>query len=452
MQMEISFFISFKHKDCNSTIVNAGTLISGLSITCQYGCSGSIASTKYKCIEFSSDDDYWSFGSNVITHDFSAYPRRTIAIGTESGNWIQPFNDDWNVSTTFNLIPRKDLGRVNSSPHAVSLPLQLQSGCYHTIPITVSDPDGDVVRCRWAVGKECDTVCNEIPGAVLNSATCTITYHANQGIGYKVVAVMVEDFIPGSSQPLSSVALQFLVLVVSSSQPCYRKPKFISPTPSSGSQITISPGGTFTAQLRADSGYTSLSITKIQIACPIGVRKGVLQRVGYTNDYYVTIKWKPHVNQTGMTHHFCFITINSAGIGSGQSCIMLKCAALNPMASPEKLTVYFYNISLPINFSTSVRQSDVIACKSNITFFEYNSNKVVHKIVTSASISEISFDKPKLLTVRPKTIFTVGSSYYANFTSNCAPYQLNDRTLWTFLVVGKLLYTCMYIMIYVAKL
>lgn len=31
---------------------------------------------------------------------------------------------------------------------------------------------------------------------------------------------MIEDFIPGSSHPLSSVALQFLVSVISSAQPC----------------------------------------------------------------------------------------------------------------------------------------------------------------------------------------------------------------------------------------
>jgi len=204
----------------------------------------------FYCTEFSNTDN-WSFGSRSLTY---AFPKGIITIGTASGGWIAPFGS-WNISTTFSLTPRSDTGQINSPPLAFTLPtLRLQSGCYHTIPMAVSDPDGDVVRCRWAVGNECKSVCNAIPGAVLNSATCTITYQANNGTGYKAVAVMVEDFIPGSSLPLSSVAFQFLVLVVSSSKSCSGKPTFQSPTPSSGSYITISPGGTYTATIRADSG------------------------------------------------------------------------------------------------------------------------------------------------------------------------------------------------------
>ena len=441
IQVEISFYISWRRdtssNKCDSTTVTSGTLIGKNSLTCQYGCSGTISSLKYFCTEFSVNDN-WSFGSNVITYDFSTYSGGLITVGTKSGDWIKPFDDDWNISTTFSLTPRSDNGQINSSPRVVSLPLRLQSGCYHTIPMAVSDPDGDVVRCRWAVGKECDSVCNAIPGARLNSATCTITYSATSGTGYKVVAVMVEDFIPGSSQPLSSVAFQFLVLVVSSSQSCYHKPKFISPTPSSGSRITISPGGTYTAQLRADSGYYSYSVTEIQIAAPIGLRKGGLRRISTTNDYYVTITWTPQANQTGTTHHFCFIAINSRGVGSVQSCIFLVCAPLIPIPFPEKLLVSLHNVSLPIKFNTTVQQSYIKTCISDITFLGSNSDKAVYRINSSATLSEISYDKPQQITIRPKYIFTDGSTYYIKFVLDCAPYQLNDKSLWKFLITGKL--------------
>ena len=443
--MEISFHISWRRDSgqggmCNSTTVNLGTLFSGRSLTCHYGCSGIISSQKYFCTEFSSNEN-WSFGSNVITYDFSTYSGGLITIGILRTEWIQPFSSYLNVSTTFNLTPRSDTGQINSSPRAVSLPLQLQSGCHHTIPMAVSDPDGDVVRCRWAVGKECGGVCNAIPGAVLNSATCSITYLANRGTGYKAVAVMVEDFISGSSQPLSSVAFQFLVSVVSSSQSCSRKPKFIAPTPSSGSHITISLGGTFTTQLRADSGYYSYSVTDIQIAGPIGLIKGGLRRISTTNDYYVTITWTPQANQTGTTHHFCFIAINSRGVGSVQSCIFLVCASsatLIPIPFPEKLLVSLHNVSLPIKFNTAVQQSYIKTCISDITFLESNSNKAVYRINSSATLSEISYDKPQQITIRPKYIFTDGSTYYIKFVLNCAPYQLRDKSLWKFVITGKL--------------
>jgi len=424
------------HANCNSIIINGGSLIDGLNINCQYGCSAPIGSLNYFCTEFSSNDN-WSFGSNVITYDlFNAHSGDIITIGGSFSGWITPFAGS-NVSTTFNLMPRDDTGEINSSPHAVSLPLRLQSGCPHTIPMAVSDPDGDVVRCRWAVGKECDSVCNAIPGAVLNSDTCTITYWANRGTGYKAVAVMVEDFIPGSSQPLSSVAFQFLVLVVSSSRSCNQKPKFIVPTPSSGSRIIILPGGKFTTELRADSGYYSLSITEIQIAGPIGLKKGGLQRIGSTNDYYVIITWLPHINQTDMTHHFCFIAINSAGVGSDQSCILLESSSFYLMPYAEKISVFLHNVIFLIRSNTTVNHFHLEACISNITFLEYDSDIAVYSIRSSSS--EVTFDNSTQMTIRPNYMFTDGTTYYIKFGFNCTLYQQIDKTLWTFEVTGKLL-------------
>ena len=177
----------------------------------------------YVCKYFSAVDD-WTFGERDVTYNFSQIAFDDImTIGTVSGDWIiEAGEGDWNISTTFSLTKRNDTGRINSSPRILPTPpLRLQSGCTYTIPLPVSDPDNDTVRCRWAVGIECSSICNEFTGAILDTNTCTITYTANNGTGIKVVAIMMEDFAPGSSnRPLSSVALQFLVLVYSSSQSC----------------------------------------------------------------------------------------------------------------------------------------------------------------------------------------------------------------------------------------
>ena len=38
--------------------------------------------------------------------------------------------------------------------------------------LTVEDPDGDIVRCRWAVGEaECYDVCNAFPNATLDEVS-----------------------------------------------------------------------------------------------------------------------------------------------------------------------------------------------------------------------------------------------------------------------------------------
>jgi len=119
----------------------------------------------------------------------------------------------------------------------------------------------DTVRCRWAVGVEC---AGAFPGATLDSATCTISYVANQGPGFRAAAIMVEDFLPDSLQPLSSVAIQFLVLVVSSTQGCNQNPVLVDPSPANGIFVTIPPGETFTTQLTADSWSSTSQILEIQ--------------------------------------------------------------------------------------------------------------------------------------------------------------------------------------------
>ena len=209
---------------CNSTHVANGTLLLGESrIACEYGCSETIVSPiSYVCTCFSITDD-WSFGDYHTTHLFNSLSdENTVTIGTVSSAWISEAGSRWNVSTTFSLVTRADTGKINSSPRIQPTPpLRLQHGCSYTIPLPVSDPDNDTIRCRWAVNTECSSICNKFPGAFLDSATCTITYTAVYGIGIKAVAIMIEDYAPGSlHRPLSSVALQFLILVYSSAQPC----------------------------------------------------------------------------------------------------------------------------------------------------------------------------------------------------------------------------------------
>ena len=194
------------------------------TIECQYSCSGTIISPiSYVCTYFSAEDD-WSFGECHKSYTFNYMSDQyTITIGTTGNNWIKEIiYGSWNVSTTFSLTTRADTGKINSSPRVLPTPpLRLQHGCNYSIPLAISDPDNDTVQCRWAVGTECASICNKFPGAILDSATCTITYIANYGTGLVAAAVMVEDYYPGSPyRPLSSVALQFLILVYSSSQPC----------------------------------------------------------------------------------------------------------------------------------------------------------------------------------------------------------------------------------------
>ena len=243
--MEISYYVSWEQDDnnfeCNSSAVENGYLLDGTdSIDCLYGCSGVITRLSYICTCYSADDN-WSYGTNQLTYEFNdTTDINTVTIGSLGKLWHSEINGTWNISTTFSLKNRSDTGEINSSPRAVTTPLlHLQEGCEHTIPLDVSDPDNDTIRCRWAVGEECKDICNQFPGAFLDSDSCAMKYHANYGTGMKAVAIMIEDYAPGSSHPLSSVAFQFLVSVFSSSQPCSENADYFKPTVSVNSSNNL---------------------------------------------------------------------------------------------------------------------------------------------------------------------------------------------------------------------
>ena len=419
--MEIFFRMSYRRThptggNCNSFTVTNNQLISASGegdLVCQYGCSGSVSSMAYYCTDFSISEN-WAFGERRVTYDFTASINNTVIIGFSRCCWLYPYDaDSWNVSTTFSLVVRNDTGKVNSSPRAITSPvLRLQQGCNHTIVLAVSDPDGDVIRCRWAVGTECAGVCNEFPGAVLDSDLCSLDYQSTNGVlGFNAVALMVEDFAPGSTQPFSSVALQFLVFVYTSTEPCNLTPQFIDPTLPQGLCVAISPGANFTTQLRA-SGQ-NLSIIEIQTVSPRGATKGELQQIEGTNTYYVNITWMPTADQQNQTHLFCFTAINSESVASEQSCIQLLVGYYPPTPYPFSTLpiVHPANAILQIRFNKSIQRTSVNAF---VRFYEMTSEQEVYTI-NGLSSSEVTFNDSTEITISPNFLFVEKRRYYINF-------------------------------------
>ena len=310
----------------------------------------------------------------------------------------------------------------------------------YIISLAVTDPDNDNVRCRWANGTECSSVCNSISGAVLDRNSCTIRYHANNGTGLKAVAIMIEDFLPFSTVPLSSVAHQFLVEVVNISQlSCPSHPLFVT-TPQ---ETCIPPGASYTGEVIANSGCSNVSIMAIQIIAPIGTIKGELQRIVGTNNYYTNVTWTPTANQQNDTHLLCYIAVSSEGLTSEQSCIKLAAGylSLSPLretATPNHQVVYPSNNTLQIMFDRKIQRPSTSAF---IRF--YKSGEVVYQIDTSSSL-EVNFDGPNL-TIVPNYIFTQGNNYYVTFDGEVVESvegcrldnnSISNETFWTFEIIN----------------
>ena len=414
--MEITSHISWRRSSrgryCDSsTLANSNITISTITFRCEYSCQDSIAVASF-CIEYSADDD-WTYLEGHVTHIFNVSDINAVTIGTVSGDWILPFGN-WNISTTFSLVTRADTGEINSTPRVVSFPyLTLLEGFTYSIPLPVIDPDNDKIRCRWALGRECSNVCNGIPGAILDPNSCNITYTANYGTGVKAVAIMVEDFGPCSFLPLSSVAHQFAVNVVStSSLSCPSPPLIVFPL--HGTCINIPPGTHFANQLVATSGCLNVAITSIQIIAPIGATKNGTWHVFGTNNYYINVTWTPTTSQQNDTHFLCFMAINSENSASEQYCIKLAAGYHSPMpllesATPNNQLVYPSNITLYIMFDRRIQRPN--STPAFIKF--YKSWELVYQINASSSL-EVNFNGPSL-TIMPNYVFTEGNVYYINF-------------------------------------
>ena len=447
LQVEISYRISWRRSrrahSCDSSTVASGHLISGEgSLTCQYGCSGAITPMSYICTDFSIAED-WTFGERILTYDFSANIRDIIAVGFTGNAWISPFSSNWNISTTFSTMVRNDTGQVNSSPRAITAPvIRIQQGCNHTIALPVTDPDEDIVRCRWAAGRECAGICSQFPGAQLDPHTCTIRYEASRGARLWAAAIMIEDFIPGSTQPLSSVALQFLVFVVPSTESCSRSPEFIQPTLGQGSCIAIPPGAMFETQIIAVSGGFGVSITEIQTVSPLGTRKGELQYIAESIAYSINITWTPTVDQYNQTHLLCFTAINSVGLASEQICIQLLSGYLPPMpiqvsATSDHHLVHPSNTTWHIRFDRGIQRPSK---SSFITFHEFTTEVVVYKIDVSLS-QEVKYTNSNIMVVVPHYSFPEKQTFYVNFDRKivqgllgCGPGNepVTDKFFWRF--------------------
>ena len=448
--MEITSHISWRRSEnryyCDSsTLANSNTSIATMNFYCQYGCQGSVT-VSFFCIEYSVEND-WSYLEGHKTDTFNNVSDiNAVTIGTVAFDWVIPYGG-WNISTTFSLVPRIDTGQINSSPRVVSFPkLQLLEGHHYNISLEVVDPDDDRIQCRWANGIECSSVCNSIPGAVLDPNSCTIRYHANFGTGLKAIAIMIEDFVPCSFIPLSSVAHQFLMEVINISQlSCASPPQFIDPLQQIQKCTNISPSNHYTQQLIATLGCSNVSITSIQIIAPIGTNKGELQQIGGTNDYYINISWMPTANQQNDTHFLCYIAVSSENLTSEQSCIKLAAgyyppAPLLESATPNHQLVYPSNNTLQIMFDRKIQRPSTAAF---IRF--YKSGEVVYQIDTSSSL-EVNFDGPNL-TIVPNYMFTEGNNYYVYFDGGVVESiegchlgnnPILSETFWTFEVINFL--------------
>ncbi|XP_033111097.1 uncharacterized protein LOC117112146 [Anneissia japonica] len=158
----------------------------------------------------------------------------TIGSCTDS-SWIQLQNYD--SGKCWSLLTQVDTSMNNHSPRLTTgLPVyRVRQGCRRLIDLMPTDPDDDVIRCRWAADSkdECPPardyndkkrVCGQATDlTILYGDKCLIQFDTdlNSRLGWYGASVMVEDFKnKKSTEAKSTVPYQFLLDVTELFRKC----------------------------------------------------------------------------------------------------------------------------------------------------------------------------------------------------------------------------------------
>ncbi|XP_038071724.1 uncharacterized protein LOC119740469 [Patiria miniata] len=370
------------------TVVEQTPLYTGKSLYC--GEEVCLHDMDYVCTDYNAAGDYAAGqGSHTI-----AVPDGTDAfdISFRSCCWVNlenyPVPRHYLLNATVDLTPRNNRGGIiNSSPVGAVVPVQLvQQGCTHVIRIPVSDPDGDVVRCRFAdeSNRECFKVCGPLANADLENSgdECVLIYDGSSPtVGWYAVTIMIEDFNRRRSRrPLSRVPLHFLINVTATDDNCHQ-PQFVSPTPENGDCLPAAVGQRKTIKLAArseDSRYTISGISTFGL--PLGMEVSPL-----TSDpddpltFFIELGWVPRNNQVG-PHQICFAAFDrkdNKEFASDQVCINVYVGAL---------------VAHPVPETSSPQPGDIVDVSNQEWEIHFNSTIMQHTTEAGAIVSFIRAD------------------------------------------------------------
>ncbi|CAF3289849.1 unnamed protein product [Rotaria socialis] len=247
-----------------------------------------------------------------------------------SGNWqllALGSSTGWSLSSLIDLNIRPDNGLINTAPVAtcisyISIPVNVQQ----TIQIPVLDADNDIVRCRFASGtSECANACppTSLPTGTTLSSSCMLTITGPTAGNYYLVAAQAEDFITNAStNPMSSVPIQFLVYVYAATN-CTIKPLLLSDMASGdclGAEVGVSVVMHFTAVNLCGSDREIIDIATLSF--PTIIKSAVVQSPTNASIWSMEMTWIPSAMQVG-SQVLCAVACDNASVQSDQYCITI---------------------------------------------------------------------------------------------------------------------------------
>ncbi|CAF3846456.1 unnamed protein product [Rotaria sordida] len=301
-------------------------LYPSVSLTCIANCS--------------TQGGYSSNPINILT-DCTSYSTSLGVLTSASwralANAATSFLPGWSIVSLINLQRRPD-GLINTPPVSqVASPQYVIFNRTATIKIPVTDVDvGDDIRCRWSSKNsaygvdECDDVCTSASTISLaNLSGCTLTFTATTSNVWYAIALQVEDFInTTSTNPMSSVAIQFLIYVLATPT-CTQAPVILPLT--SCLEIQVNVAMSFTLYAMNYCNRTKVIITDLISTVSItGLSaSSLVNSTTNTSLVYVTFTWTPQITQIG-SQQFCALAYTSESVQSNPYCVIFTVGTSQP--------------------------------------------------------------------------------------------------------------------------
>ncbi|XP_065067729.1 uncharacterized protein LOC135693242 isoform X2 [Rhopilema esculentum] len=218
------------------------------------------------CERFNIEYDF-TIGSN--THTLYLNKNYSYKLSSSSCCWLGGLviapSSSWSFETVISLKKRgsylSNSNQINTPPQVDFIPM-IQHNRYsnRNYKLPVSDPDGDMVRCRYAANftEGGGVYHSRIPYSTLHT-NCTLSISPYNSNGWYALAIMVEDFAYnygyGRYERQSSISLQFIVRIYSTRETTIYGNNTTNCTVN-GTSVHVQPSTAVTFQRSATPAYS----------------------------------------------------------------------------------------------------------------------------------------------------------------------------------------------------
>eukprot|EP00063_Salmo_salar_P079005 XP_014053840.1 PREDICTED: uncharacterized protein PB18E9.04c-like isoform X2 [Salmo salar] len=303
--------------------------------------------------------------------------------GLNRSLWIDNDNSVvvWRLWPYVDLGVRSDTGTVNQSPQTTVIPLmRVPANCQRDFNLLLFDPDGDMVRCRYAVPTDECYTSSDLPNDFTLRENCTLSFWGNSNTtGTYAVQLTMEDFPTQSislsytdgsqsnrtsNDTLCKLPVQFVVRVdppVTSCMEGLYLPMFLSPTPAQGALLNASADQPLEITVRAQA--TNSTVAELLVSGPSGITKNTTDPGEYL------LRWTPTEVEEGGYYPVCFIAQgvnNSSKYHSELRCVIVRVGNTSAIRTTEPIT----SPPLTINLTTTEEPTTSPPLTINLTTTE----------------------------------------------------------------------------------